>query len=72
VTFYQHKAKKRADIDRRLQAQLAEENDNVRRTEELKRDRQTANRKEEELKLRETIVSASPLLDLYSDPHIKQ
>jgi len=48
-------AKKRADIDRRLQAQLAEENKNVRRTEGLKRDRQTANRREEELKLRETI-----------------
>ncbi|KAF8589504.1 hypothetical protein K439DRAFT_362643 [Ramaria rubella] len=48
-------AKKRADIDKRLQAQLAEENDNVRRAEELKRDRQAASRKEEELKLRETI-----------------
>ncbi|GJJ08420.1 hypothetical protein Clacol_002636 [Clathrus columnatus] len=48
-------ARKRADIDRRLQTQLAEEHDSVRRAEELKRDRQTANRKEEDLKLKESL-----------------
>lgn len=57
--IYCEQARKRADIDKRLQAQLAEETDNVRRAEELKRDRQGANRKEEDLKLRETIVSTS-------------
>jgi hypothetical protein len=57
--FYYEQARKRADIDRRLQAQLAEETDSVRRAEELKRDRQAASRKEEELKLRESIVRCS-------------
>jgi len=50
-------AKKRHLIDKRLQDRLRKETDSVRRAEEAKKDKHTANRKEEEIQLKNTIVS---------------
>ncbi|THH28538.1 hypothetical protein EUX98_g5651 [Antrodiella citrinella] len=48
-------AKKRQLIDQRLQDRLREETDSVRRQEEAKKDKTFANRKEEELQLRDSL-----------------
>ncbi|KAK2463029.1 hypothetical protein APHAL10511_004684 [Amanita phalloides] len=48
-------AKKRHLIEQRLQNKLKKETDSVRRAEEAKRDKTTANRKEEDLQLRDSI-----------------
>ncbi|KAI0764290.1 hypothetical protein BD413DRAFT_190870 [Trametes elegans] len=48
-------AKKRQLIEQRLQDKLRKETDSVRRAEEAKRDKTTANRKEEELQLKDSI-----------------
>jgi hypothetical protein len=55
LTFLQ--AKKRQLIDKRLQDRLRKETDTVRRAEEAKKDKHTANRKEEEIQLKNSIVS---------------
>jgi hypothetical protein len=44
-------------IDKRLQDRLRKETDSVRRAEEAKKDKHTANRKEEEVQLKNSIVS---------------
>jgi len=49
-------AKKRQLIEQRLQDKLRKETDSVRRAEEVKKDKNTANRKEEELQLNDSIV----------------
>lgn len=48
-------AKKRQLIEQRLQEKLRKETDNVRRAEEAKKDKTIANRKEEDLQLRDSI-----------------
>ncbi|KAF8623389.1 hypothetical protein AX17_007427 [Amanita inopinata Kibby_2008] len=48
-------AKKRQLIEQRLQDKLKKETDSVRRAEEAKRDKTTANRKEEDLQLKDSI-----------------
>lgn len=48
-------AKKRHLLEQRLQAKLQKETDSVRRAEEAKKDKTTANRKEEELQLKDSI-----------------
>ncbi|KAI0090564.1 hypothetical protein BDY19DRAFT_887136 [Irpex rosettiformis] len=48
-------AKKRQLIEQRLQDKLRKETDSVRRAEEAKRDKTTANRKEEDLQLKDSI-----------------
>ncbi|KAJ8594252.1 hypothetical protein M405DRAFT_809448 [Rhizopogon salebrosus TDB-379] len=48
-------AKKRQLIDQRLQAKLRKETDAVRRSEEAKKDRNAANRREEDLQLKDSI-----------------
>ncbi|KAI9508377.1 hypothetical protein F5148DRAFT_1196956 [Russula earlei] len=48
-------AKKRQLIDKRLQDRLRKETDSVRRAEEAKKDKHTANRKEEEIQLKNSI-----------------
>ncbi|RDX43247.1 hypothetical protein OH76DRAFT_1410345 [Lentinus brumalis] len=48
-------AKKRQLIEQRLQDKLRKETDSVRRAEEAKKDKTTANRKEEELQLKDSI-----------------
>jgi hypothetical protein len=48
-------AKKRQLIEQRLQAKLRKETDTVRRAEEAKKDKTAANRKEEELQLKDSI-----------------
>ncbi|KDQ56462.1 hypothetical protein JAAARDRAFT_70737 [Jaapia argillacea MUCL 33604] len=48
-------AKKRQLLEQRLQAKLRKETDSVRRAEEAKKDKMAANRKEEELQLRDSI-----------------
>jgi len=48
-------AKKRQEIEQRLQDKLRKETDSVRRAEEAKKDKATANRKEEELQLKDSI-----------------
>ncbi|KAI5987624.1 hypothetical protein EDD15DRAFT_2173324 [Pisolithus albus] len=48
-------AKKRQLLEQRLQAKLQKETDSVRRAEEAKKDKTTANRKEEELQLKDSI-----------------
>ena len=52
-------AKKRQMIEQRLQDKLKKETDTVRRAEEAKKEKQIANRKEEELQLKDSIVCAS-------------
>ncbi|KAG1788377.1 uncharacterized protein HD556DRAFT_1404236 [Suillus plorans] len=60
-------AKKRQMIDQRLQAKLRKETDSVRRSEEAKKDRNLANRKEEELQLKDSIYKLRRThLPLYS------
>lgn len=49
-------AKKRQEIEQRLQEKLRKETDSVRRAEEAKKDKTVANRKEEELQLKDSIV----------------
>ncbi len=49
-------AKKRQLIEQRLQDKLRKETDSVRRAEEAKKDKTSANRKEEELQLKDSIV----------------
>jgi hypothetical protein len=49
-------AKKRQLIEQRLQAKLKKETDSVRRAEEAKKDKTTANRKEEDLQLKDSVV----------------
>ena len=51
-------ARKRQLIEQRLQDKLRKETDSVRRAEEAKKDKTTANRKEEELQLKDSIVRA--------------
>ncbi|KAF9558119.1 hypothetical protein CPC08DRAFT_764143 [Agrocybe pediades] len=48
-------AKKRQLIEQRLQAKLQRETDSVRRAEDAKKDKTTANRKEEDLQLKDSI-----------------
>ncbi|KAF7309706.1 Pinin-SDK-memA domain-containing protein [Mycena indigotica] len=59
-------AKKRQLIDQRLQSKLKKETDSVRRAEEARKDKLTANRKEEDLQLKDSIYklrrSRLPLL----------
>lgn len=43
-------------IESRLQAKLRKETDSVRRAEEAKKDKTSANRREEELQLKDSIV----------------
>lgn len=52
-------------IEQRLQDKLKKETDSVRRAEEAKKEKQIANRKEEELQLKDSIVCTS--LPLESD-----
>jgi hypothetical protein len=52
-------AKKRQMIEQRLQDKLKKETDSVRRAEEAKKEKQIANRKEEELQLKDSIVCTS-------------
>ena len=52
-------AKKRQMIEQRLQDKLKKETDSVRRAEEAKKEKQIANRKEEELQLKDSIVRTS-------------
>lgn len=47
-------------IEQRLQDKLKKETDSVRRAEEAKKEKQIANRKEEELQLKDSIVRTSP------------
>ena len=54
-------AKKRQLIEQRLQDKLKKETDSVRRAEEAKKEKQIANRKEEELQLKDSIVRTSHL-----------
>lgn len=49
-------ARKRQMIEQRLQDKLRKETDSVRRAEEAKKDKTTANRKEEELQLKDSIA----------------
>lgn len=51
-------AKKRQLIEQRLQNKLRKETDSVRRAEEAKKDKTAANRKEEELQLKDSVVSS--------------
>jgi len=46
-------------IDKRLQDKLRKETDTVRRAEEAKKDKHIANRKEEEIQLKNSIVGPS-------------
>jgi len=55
-TFINVQAKKRQMIEQRLQDKLKKETDSVRRAEEAKKEKQIANRKEEELQLKDSIV----------------
>jgi len=61
-------AKKRQMIDQRLQAKLRKETDAVRRTEEAKKDRNAANRKEEDLQLKDSIVSITLISFILQEP----
>lgn len=55
-------------IDQRLQAKLRKETDSVRRSEEAKKDRNTANRKEEELQLKDSIVRFTLISFIIREP----
>lgn len=48
-------------IEQRLQDMLRKETDSVRRAEEAKKDKTTANRKEEELQLKDSVVRGRPM-----------
>ena len=52
-----YQAKKRQLIEQRLQSKLKNETDHVRQIEEARKDKVTANRKEEDLLLKDSIVS---------------
>jgi hypothetical protein len=54
--FLSWQAKKRQLIEQRLQAKLRKETDSVRRAEDAKKDKTSANRKEEDLQLKDSIV----------------
>lgn len=60
-------AKKRQLIDQRLQAKLRKETDSSRRAEEVKKDKTTANRREEELQLKDSIVCSISIHSLLDD-----
>ncbi|KAK0207074.1 hypothetical protein DFS33DRAFT_1318771 [Desarmillaria ectypa] len=49
-------AKKRMKLEARLQSKLRRENDTVRKAEDARKDKLSANRKEEELQLRDSVV----------------
>ena len=53
-------------IEQRLQEKLKKETDSVRRAEEAKKDKTVANRKEEDLQLKDSIVCIQLL---YHEPH---
>lgn len=55
-------------IDQRLQAKLRKETDSVRRSEEAKKDRNLANRKEEELQLKDSIVRFTLISFIIREP----
>lgn len=57
-------------IEQRLQDKLRRETDGVRRAEEAKKDKTTANRREEELQLKDSIVSYICLSLLVMTAHI--
>lgn len=57
IVVYSLQARKRQLIDQRLQDKLKKETDSVRRAEESKKEKQVSNRKEEELQLKDSIVS---------------
>lgn len=61
-------AKKRQLIDQRLQAKLRKETDAVRRSEEAKKDRNAANRREEDLQLKDSIVSILLIPSIPQEP----
>ena len=56
-TLIDVQARKRQMIEQRLQDKLKKETDTVRRVEEAKKEKQIANRKEEELQLKDSIVN---------------
>ena len=56
LTLRETQARKRQLIDQRLQDKLRKETDSVRRAEEAKKDKTSANRREEELQLKDSIV----------------
>ena len=60
---HQHipQAKKRQLIEQRLQSKLRKETDSVRRAEEAKKDKTLANRKEEDLQFKDSIVGSTLL-----------
>ena len=58
-TLINVQARKRQMIEQRLQDKLKKETDSVRRAEEAKKEKQIANRKEEELQLKDSIVCIS-------------
>ena len=62
-TIINVQAKKRQMIEQRLQDKLKKETDSVRRAEEAKKEKQIANRKEEELQLKDSIVCTSSHLE---------
>lgn len=57
-------AKKRHMIEQRLQMKLRKDADSVRRAEEAKKEKTLANRKEEDLQLKDSIVRTLPSSDL--------
>lgn len=61
LTLILSQAKKRQLIEQRLQNKLKKETDSVRRAEEAKKDKFSANRKEEDLQLKDSIVRSSIL-----------
>ncbi|CAK5267565.1 unnamed protein product [Mycena citricolor] len=54
------RSKKRQLIDQRLQTKLRKETDSVRRAEEARKDKLNANRKEEDLQLKDSVVLQAP------------
>lgn len=60
VSLWCVQARKRQLIEQRLQDKLRKETDSVRRAEEAKKDKTTANRKEEELQLKDSMVRSLP------------
>jgi len=71
LSLSSEQAKKRHLTEQRLQNKLRKETDSVRRAEEAKKDKTVANRKEEELQLKDSIVSCpTPLLDEMANQHL--
>jgi hypothetical protein len=56
LTHDSPQAKKRHLIEKRLQTKLRKETDSVRRQEEAKKSKNTANRREEDVQLKDSIV----------------